>query len=411
VGGEAQIDRRRRLILERLRSEGILERNKGLVVPTPALRVGLITSKNSAAYNDFTHTLQTSGFGFRVLLAASVMQGENTGPQVRAALAALVDAAVDLICIVRGGGSQVDLAWFDDEPLARAVVSCPIPVWVGIGHNIDVGVLDFVAHTSHKTPTAVAEALVTRVRDLHSRLLDAEDRLKEVTERRLALAIKDVERNHEGLLQGSRKHLDYHDSALQKCAYRAKGGIESTFGQRQVQLGEAVVRIRAATAASLATRTHDLACTEDRIAEQVKQRLSEGERALLRNWQRLSQGAGNQQAKYQSRLRLLISRLGAARQLLRSSEGQLAAKTGRLSLDRYERRLLEEERSLEGKRQRVHSLSPEQVLRRGYSLARDAQGKLVLSINDVPPGGTLYTELADGTLESVVTGRRQPTDE
>src|SRR5262249_19720750 len=131
--------------------EGLLERNKATKVLRAPLRIGLITSANTAAYADFTKTLVGSPYGFEIFLAAASMQGQTTSAEVNAAIHKLIQTQVDLICLVRGGGSALDLAWFDDEAIARTIAHCPLPVWVGIGHEIDVTVPDFVAHTSHKT--------------------------------------------------------------------------------------------------------------------------------------------------------------------------------------------------------------------------------------------------------------------
>ena len=93
------------------------------------------------------------------------MQGADTGPAVTGALAALTEAGVDVVAIVRGGGSRLDLSWFDKEDVVRAIAGCSIPVLTGIGHEIDISVSDAVSHQSFKTPTAVAEFLAGRARD------------------------------------------------------------------------------------------------------------------------------------------------------------------------------------------------------------------------------------------------------
>jgi len=170
TAGESRVERNRRTILEQIQREGLLHRNRELLLAAVPLRIGLITAPNSAALADFVHTLQASPFGFQVVLAAAAMQGDDTARSVVQALEDLSTLPLDLICIIRGGGSPLDLAWLDDLAIARAVANCPTPVWVGIGHEIDVGVLDHLAHTSHKTPTAVAKVLVERLQALDERL-------------------------------------------------------------------------------------------------------------------------------------------------------------------------------------------------------------------------------------------------
>jgi exodeoxyribonuclease VII large subunit len=159
------LDRQRRELIARLEAEGAMVPNKAVPLPDVPLRLGLITAADSAAYNDVLHTLASSGIGFQVLCCDARMQGQQTSSAVRAALAALVARRPEAILLVRGGGSRIDLSWFDSEDIARAIAACPLPVLTGIGHEIDTSVADLVAHRAFKTPTAVAEHLVERARD------------------------------------------------------------------------------------------------------------------------------------------------------------------------------------------------------------------------------------------------------
>jgi len=159
------LDRQRRELLAKLTAEGSHLVNKEVPLPAVPLRLGLITSVESAAYNDVMESLSGADIGFHVLCCDARMQGADTSRSVRAALATLAAKQPDAILLVRGGGSRLDLSWFDKEDIARAIVACPVPVLTGIGHEIDSSVADAVAHRSFKTPTAVAEALVERARE------------------------------------------------------------------------------------------------------------------------------------------------------------------------------------------------------------------------------------------------------
>ena len=128
------------------------------------LRVGLVTSRDSAAYRDFMHELESSGLAWHVLVADSRVQGAEAAESVVRALSALGRCSVDAIVIVRGGGSRNELAVFDVEAIARAIAAMPVPVLTGIGHEIDRSIADLAAHTTLKTPTACAGHLVERVR-------------------------------------------------------------------------------------------------------------------------------------------------------------------------------------------------------------------------------------------------------
>ena len=157
--------RRREVLVRRLADEGLLEANRALVLAPVPLHVGLVASKGTEGCNDFLGVLEQSEFSFRVTLARAAVQGPSAATQVAGGVHALGRAGCDVVCVVRGGGAQGDLAAFDDERLARAIAACPVPVRTGIGHTGDVSVADLVAHEACRTPTACAEGLVAIVRE------------------------------------------------------------------------------------------------------------------------------------------------------------------------------------------------------------------------------------------------------
>jgi len=365
--GEAHIDRNRRLILERLAADGLLEVNASRPLPAAPLVIGLITAAGSAAANDFLRTISESGYAFRVILASAAMQGEALEGDVVAALKHLAELPIDLVAIVRGGGSQVDLAWFDNEPVARAIAAMPVPVWVGIGHEIDTGVPDHVAHTSFKTPTAVAEALVHQLAGLEDRLLAAVDRLDMLTQRPIDLAERTLERSGIGLTQGTRKLLTLADSQLATHLARLRAAaFEATF-TRDSRLSEAVASLRSGS-------THRVKDAHDTI---------------------------NDAAEVANRV---------TSRSLEQRHTQLANQQQRLRLPRYTHTLAAAAGRLKSLEDRLEALRPERVLRRGYALVRDHDGRLITTTAAVEPGQQLLTSLADGVVHSRVeaTSTRQP---
>lgn len=256
--GESQINLNRRQILERLTKENILNKNKTTYLPVASLRIGLITSKESAAYNDFTKTILASPFSFRIVFADCPMQGEDMEQTLVSLLHQLTQAKVDVICIVRGGGSQADLAWFDNEQIARAVLDCPIPVWVGIGHEIDVGVLDFIAHTSCKTPTAVAEALVQRIQELVVMLKTSGDQLQNMVERRVATEEHVLQKNIPGAIMGFRKQYRLVSAQLDKSILGAISSFERVFITKEADIKGKVQGLRDRSAWLLGTKQESL---------------------------------------------------------------------------------------------------------------------------------------------------------
>lgn len=168
--GQMAADRAR--LLETLTREGVLRENASRPFPLVPLRIGLVTSADSAAYHDFVHELEVSGYAFSVVLVDTRVQGPTAVPEVAAALRRLAAVDVDVVVVARGGGARTDLLAFDAEAVARAIVAMPVPVVTGIGHEIDRSVADEVAHTAAKTPTAAAGVLVDRVAEFDAELAD-----------------------------------------------------------------------------------------------------------------------------------------------------------------------------------------------------------------------------------------------
>lgn len=205
--GEAA--RRREEILRRLTEQGFVGRNTALALPALPLRVGLITSLGSDAYNDVLRTLQDSGFAFTITTHGARVQGPSTEPSVLNALDWFDQRRdrFDVVLICRGGGSRIDLAWFDSEALGRAVGGFPLPVLVGIGHEQDQSVLDAVGR-AHKTPTAAAAALVERVEQARERVESVVDAALEGASRRLEEASAGIVDRASRLARATRNLLE-----------------------------------------------------------------------------------------------------------------------------------------------------------------------------------------------------------
>ena len=162
----------REALLRVLAAEGVLRRNAAADLAPVPLRVGMVTSVGSAAHADMLRMLTSSGFAFRVFETDTPVQGTDAPEAIAAAIKAAAGAEVDVVVLARGGGSRTDLVAFDHELVARAISSCELPVFTGIGHETDRSVADDTAHTACSTPTAAARAVVQRVEDWLERLDD-----------------------------------------------------------------------------------------------------------------------------------------------------------------------------------------------------------------------------------------------
>lgn len=166
------MERIRREILMRLQKEGVMEYNKQVYMSPVPQRIAVISAEGAAGFGDFMNQLScnSDGFVFYPFLFPAIMQGDRTSASVRAALD-MVEQTIDLwdcVAIVRGGGATTDLNGFDDYDLAYRIATFPLPVVVGIGHERDRTVLDEIAHTRMKTPTAVAAFFIDKLRSAYS---------------------------------------------------------------------------------------------------------------------------------------------------------------------------------------------------------------------------------------------------
>jgi exodeoxyribonuclease VII large subunit len=223
------VARRRQELIARLVNEGLLDTNKKVSLTPVPLRVGLVASPGTEGYSDFTGQLANSGYGFSIVLVKTAVQGEAAPPQIVSAIHALDAHGVDIICLVRGGGSKGDLAAFDDERVARAIAECATPVFTGIGHTGDESVADLVAHTRAITPTKLGEEIAGLVDGWHRRhvrapaqkVFDATNGLLDeateyVAERRrtMIFAVRDRLRSEQRHLGATRSQLLVHSRHL-----------------------------------------------------------------------------------------------------------------------------------------------------------------------------------------------------
>jgi exodeoxyribonuclease VII large subunit len=254
-------------ILKKLAMEGLLDKNKSVPLAEMPLRVGLITGEGTAAYRDFSTKLAESPFAFHIVPAFAKMQGNETESSVIEALETLRnDPDLDVVCIVRGGGSKTDLTFFDSEALCRAVANYPIPVFTGIGHEIDRSLLDEVAYQACITPTDCAKHLIERAIESWEALIRATrniaegarnclgeyknelsttgHQLQQILGRRftqekttlaqIAISLKKdmhflfqsesgrIQRNEEGLRQGTRKIIEFEKAKFELNEQKVK---------------------------------------------------------------------------------------------------------------------------------------------------------------------------------------------
>lgn len=172
------LERKRKETIRQLQADGVMDLNKHNPLPQLLQRVAVITSETAAGWGDFQNQIEQSGLGslFRIDLYPALMQGNKTTATVYQAMIQILGRVedYDALLILRGGGSRMDLAAFDDYELCSYISNFPLPVLTAIGHEQDVSIADMVAHTRLKTPTALAEFLVQRMLLQLNRIVNAE---------------------------------------------------------------------------------------------------------------------------------------------------------------------------------------------------------------------------------------------
>lgn len=346
-------------VLAALSSEGLLGRNARLTLPLAPLRIALVTSDGSAACHDALHELETSGFGFRVVVVDARVQGHGAEASILAGLTRAFASRPDVVLLVRGGGSRTDLATFDGERIARLIAGATVPVLTGIGHEIDTSVADAVAHSAHKTPTACAAAIVEQVRLAAAR--------GEGAWTAVAAQAASVGRRAERSLEGQAGALAAAAGAVGGEAYHR---LDRQAGQvtHLASLGLAAAGSRVQERAHRAERA--VATALDSAAD----RLHQAGRHL--DPARLERPLRRREADLQT----------ATRRLVRSTAMTTATCSGTLHVLAT----------------RAGAVDPARALARGWSITRTVEGALVRSTADVAIGTALRTTLADGTVDSTV---------
>lgn len=249
-------------LLERLAAEGLLEANHRRPFPALPLRVALVTSGGSAAFHDFVHQLEVSGYPFRVTLIDSRVQGVDAVPSLTAALDAAADLEVDVVAVVRGGGARTDLVAFDHERVARAIARCRHPVIVGVGHETDRSVADEVAQLSAKTPTASAVALVEVVARFDDALTRAANRLAGLAQLHVEAAQDRLLASGARLVGVAGRVVERNDVELRHAARRLGRSSERVVERADHRLAMARARLSALDPAAALRRGWTITHTE-----------------------------------------------------------------------------------------------------------------------------------------------------
>lgn len=243
-----EVARRRQEILHQLEDDGVLTLNKELPLPRPLMRIAVISAAGAAGYGDFVHQLEQSGFLFHTRLFPATMQGSNVEISIIAALNAIAaeHEQWDCVTILRGGGASSDLNGFETYLLAANVAQFPLPIFTGIGHERDDTVIDFVAHTRFKTPTAVAAFLIEKMQEETKGLETLTTRLTTATHRYLQQHQYAFDRMAHRYEQAAGHFVAYQHKQLQQATHRLQISVARKLQQADFSLQQLPARLHTA---------------------------------------------------------------------------------------------------------------------------------------------------------------------
>lgn len=230
----------------RLEAEGLFDPARKRPLPRWPRRIGIVTSPTGAALRDMLNTLRRRYPQVEVILAPTPVQGEDAPAGVIAALRSLAEIQPDVILVARGGGSIEDLWAFNDEGVARAIATCPIPVVTGVGHETDFTIADFAADLRAPTPTAAAELVTPNRDDLRVSLADLLERLRRATHATLVAQRWKVTSLHNRLrLHSPQARLQSNRQRVDELNRRSEIAISHSLKMRRAHLDSRQQRLAA----------------------------------------------------------------------------------------------------------------------------------------------------------------------
>jgi len=358
--------RQRREIIRKLQEDGVFEMNKELELPLVPQRIAVISSPTAAGLQDFLDQLHSNvhQFVFYTKLFPAVMQGIDAPRSIMNALELIYEHEnlFDAVVIIRGGGAQVDLACFDHYELAFHIAQFPLPVITGIGHDKDDTVIDMVAHTRMKTPTAVAEFLIGGA----LRFLEE---------------LKELESHFVELIN---EQLEDHNERLNDAADLLNQLVNRMIVTQQNRLNIARIQLANQSDAFLKNQQTDL--------------------------KRLLVDAKNITGKFVTRQNHVLDQSGnklnfAYRGHFNKNRNLLSQFQHLIKIQATEQ-IRAEKKNLIAIQEKLRLVDPQNILKRGYSLTM-LNGKIVKSISQVNPGDLVETRLGDGSVESTVKEIRE----
>ncbi|HMQ50693.1 MAG TPA: exodeoxyribonuclease VII large subunit [Anaerolineae bacterium] len=269
-------------IKARLAAEGLFDPALKQPLPLFPHRIGVVTSPTAAAWRDILNVLRRRFPLAEVILSPTQVQGETAPLQIVAALTRLLNQPVEVIIIARGGGSLEDLWAFNDERVARAIAACPIPTVVGVGHETDFTIADFVADVRAPTPSAAAELVSPDSSDLRQQVSELQTALVEASQQQLDRSRRDLEQQSWALARLSpQTRINNHRQQIDLLASRATRAQQHQLTLRRQQVEHLAARLATLNPDSTQSRGYAIVQKDQTVISQTGQ-VADGDLIVVR---------------------------------------------------------------------------------------------------------------------------------
>ncbi len=359
-----RLEAQRLEIIKRLQQEALLDLNKQQKIPLVIQKIAVISSPTAAGYGDFVAHLQQNPWGYRIhhTLFQASMQGDQVEKEVITQLKVIAHhkERYDVVVIIRGGGSKLDLQYFNNYNIGKTIAHFPLPVLTGIGHQQDESTTDLVAFQSLKTPTAVAEYILHSFITFESQLLEQFETIKHNSQYQLHQAKLHLQQLKNEVFYGSKQIVQQTDQQLLLLKMQLKQLAKQQIQTAQVQFQQL---------------THQYL----NIRHQVSNRLQ----------------------KEQYQLNTISIQL--------SNQSQFQLQTKQIILEQTKQQLIQQSKfKIQKAKQQIHHWQQvfqwteiERLLDRGFSIVRK-DGQSIKKIEELSIGETIEIQLQNGIIEAQV---------
>ena len=352
----------RKEIIDLLQTDGVFEMNKELSLPLVPQKLAIISSATAAGYQDFMEQLNSNEYGFKFYtkLFEAYMQGSDAVSSIIYALERIFqyEDFFDAVIIIRGGGASADLSSFDNYDLAFNVTQFPLPIISGIGHEKDDTIIDLVAHTRLKTPTAVAEFFINGIGRFYDRLMELENEV----------------------VQRARETIESRQNNLERIAENLNFSVSGFINEKQNHLVKKGHELQQNVSGFSFKKKYELNNLKHEINSSVLLWFVETRNNINQKKRILKRVTGETLLKKKSQLIHL-------KDIVESESKKM---------------LYQEKERIHLNENTVRLLNPENVLKRGYTLTLK-EGRIIKSAKQLKLNEEIETRFADGKVKSKIT--------